>query len=389
VGAHDPFPQVPKNAGDSLHNLQLFTITFDGYVHRDSVERFGDWIVGSSWLDAVGSDFNVHSGTHVAKVHLAETAPRAITDDQIQQFLTSKLNDGTLLPPGASIPGTADVVTEPLYVIYYPANVTISLPSGPGQTYQSCREFGGYHEYFHYTPAAGAGGLAANVAYAVLPTCGSQGGMSELDGVTVSSSHEIIEAATDPYPWNGQGADTSGYALQDYSSPWTFIPGEVGDLCVAHNIQDPSGFLVQQSWSNTAAAAVPGRSPCVPDDGTPFFSVSTDLLETQVARAGQTVTYAVHAWSDRPTAGKWYVGLQMYQGSFQPAYELTTEDGQTVTDQTNPRAAYVQMGNGDVATLTVTVPAGTTQQNYSVMEIISMDAQSYSYNYWPIGVFVQ
>ena len=158
--------------------------------------------------------------------------------------------------------------------------------------------------------------------------------MSELQEITVAASHEFIEAATDPLPWNGLTAsDTSSYTIEDYSSPWTMLPGEVGDHCVQEMYTESSGYMVQRVWSNTAAAASPGLDPCVPEAQGTFFNVSTDLQTTQFVPKGQSVTYQVHAWSNAPTA-KWYVSPALYQATFQPTWTLVTADGQSVNNNT-------------------------------------------------------
>lgn len=387
VAPHDPFPQVPNVSGTpTLHHVQLVTVTYNGYAHQSEVEAFGDWIVGSSWLTTVGADYDIHTGTHVAKARLTDTPPTSITDAQIQSLISAKIADGTLPAPGATLPNSTDTLTEPLYTIYFPGTTTISL-----QGSNSCQAFGGYHNFMTYTPS---GGTATKVSYAVLPTCpAGWSGASEIDGVTVAMSHELIEAASDPFPYTGGATDTSSYVIEDYNNPWSFIPGEIGDLCVGDEYTDSaSGYRVQRVWSNTAAAATPGQSPCIPAGTDPYFNVSTDLVTSQVAAAGATVTYHVRAWSSGPVnGGKWGVAVYPYQASFNPHYTLTTADGQSVTDA-NPQG-YVTMGNGDTATFTVTIPAGTTNQScggycYSSMMLASSMTGA-SFNMWPTAVFVQ
>jgi hypothetical protein len=220
---HSPFPIVPNvSNGPTLNRTQLVVITFDGYAYRSDMESFADWLVGSSWLTAVGADYGVGAGEVYQKVHLSTPAPSTISDSQIQSDLAAMIDDGTLpFPAGATpLPGTLSIpltdagtvddagspdldagslddagipdvdagtvddagipvvdagspqtdagepLTEPLYTIYYPESTTIKLD----QNDVSCSSFGGYHSYFTYR--------GVKVSYAVLPTCDS-GGFTE------------------------------------------------------------------------------------------------------------------------------------------------------------------------------------------------------------------
>ncbi|MBS2030993.1 MAG: hypothetical protein JST54_24035 [Deltaproteobacteria bacterium] len=385
VASHAAYPQVPNNSGTpTLGALQLSTITFNGYDHQSDAEAFGDWVVGSSWLTTVGADYQVGAGTHIAKVHLTDTAPTSISDNQIQAYLKGKLDDGTLLAPGATIPGTSTTVTEPLYAIFYPSSTTISLGQGGGT---SCQDFGGYHSYFTYTPA---GGTAVNVSYAVLPTCTqTPPGMSVKDYLTVAASHEYMEAATDPFPTTGFGTDTSSYAIEDYSSAWSFVPGEVGDLCIGSMMHDSSGFMVQRIWSNSAAARseTTGESPCIPSPSYAFFGVSVDHNNIVSTKAGQTVTYNLSAFTQRAVSQRFMVMVYPVQASFNATWKLTTSDGQTLT-QSSGFNGSVNMNNGDTATLVINVPSGASSQDYAMFQVMAFANGTSDYSFWPLGLFV-
>jgi hypothetical protein len=370
---------VPSNGGPTLHHVQLVTITYSSYAYQSDVESFGDWVVASSWYTTAGADYGVQAGTHVQKVRLPGTltAPTAIADADIQTFLDSKINDGTLPAPGALVNGV--VLTEPLYAIYYPETTTITLPDGAGGQIQSCQGFGGYHAEFNPTQHAGA------VSYAVLPVCPSQDPNStDLQQLTLAASHELIEAATDPFPYNNPG-----YTLTDSNVPWTFIPGEVGDLCYTTAYVDPSaGWTVQPVWSNSAAtrSASTGESPCVPwIPNQPFVDVTTDITYTALIQAGGSVTYQLSAFSNQAVAG-WYSGMFQAGGNLTASWSMTA-NGQTVTQSSsNP---YIQVNNGDTGTITVTAPAGAQANDYALFYLISSNSSTSSFTFWPIVVYVQ
>ena len=101
------------------------------------------------------------------------------------------------------------------------------------------------------------------VQYALVPRCGTE------EITTVATSHELIEASTDPHVGSG-----TAYYMQDQL--WSLEGGEVGDLCVTEDNSDEyqeSGFSVQRSWSNIAAKA--SHDPCVPAPaGDIYFNVA-------------------------------------------------------------------------------------------------------------------
>jgi hypothetical protein len=118
-----------------------------------------------------------------------------------------------------------------------------------------------------------------NVIYAVMPRCGGGQGMSALDELTFSMSHELIEASTDP-----MDVTSPAYAMPDQDHlAWMLMPlSEVGDMCSYRwaPLLRPAdvGYAVQRTWSNVAAKA--GHDPCVPSvAGQPYFNAAPVLNE--------------------------------------------------------------------------------------------------------------
>jgi hypothetical protein len=67
------------------------------------------------------------------------------------------------------------------------------------------------------------------------PGCsGCLGGLTVLNALTATSSHELCEAITDPVPGTGWYDDTQG---------------EIGDIC-AWQFKQVDGYTVQLEWSN-------------------------------------------------------------------------------------------------------------------------------------------
>jgi len=339
---HAALPQVPDNGGRRLAHVQLVTATFPGYPYEAEVQAFGDWIVGSSWLQTVGADYGVGTGTHVKKVVLAEAAPVQITDDEIQAWIAQRIQDGTLPAPPA-------LDNDYLYALYYPEGSTIDLGGGV----LSCVGFGGYHNSID-TPSL-------RVSYAVLPACTQV--PDELANIEISSSHELIEAATDAAPLTG----TAGFQINDPGNPWTYVGGEVGDLCVGLSVVD-SGFTVTRSWSNTAANL--GVDPCVPVSG-PYFNMSPSPSDPLTVPAGTPAKFTLTGWSSAPVPD-WYIVAQQIFGDFTP---------QVSFDSTS-------LNNGQTTTATIDVPAGTPSGSYAAIELVSAQSQD-TYTSVAVVVIVQ
>ena len=54
---HTAYPQLPNHGGPTLPHPQLVTITFANDARASTLESFAQWIVGSRWLAAVGSEY--------------------------------------------------------------------------------------------------------------------------------------------------------------------------------------------------------------------------------------------------------------------------------------------------------------------------------------------
>jgi hypothetical protein len=95
---------------------------------------------------------------------------------------------------------------------------------------RSCQAFCGYHDTF---------GNGTYYAVMPFPNCaGCLGGLTNLDALTSTSSHELCEAITDPVPGQGWYDDTHG---------------EIGDIC-AWQTKKLGNYTVQLEWSNKDAS---------------------------------------------------------------------------------------------------------------------------------------
>lgn len=252
-------PQAVNGGGPTVTSPSFQAVTFANYdqtgVVDDFVSRVG---LTSYWVHAVG-EYGIGLARAATPVHLADDGPENIDDAQIQTWLASELAAGAPFEPPSS--GT-------IYVIFYPFSSSVTFD---GQ--ESCFTMGAYHS------SIVVGGV--NVAYAVIPECATATATTE-QTTTSAASHEMIEAATDPFALVG----TPAYAGVDASHAYLPVVvggGELADLCAqwpaSFFVPDDLPYTVQRTWSN--AAVVAGRDPCQPElDGETFFNAVPTMTDT-------------------------------------------------------------------------------------------------------------
>ncbi|MFO0728961.1 MAG: hypothetical protein U1E65_34595 [Myxococcota bacterium] len=303
---HAPLPVVPQNGGPLLHHPALVTVTLPGYSRTAEVTAYDQFIVGSRWLITVGPEYGIGAGRHVGSSVLQWMPGPQVSDTEIQTRLLDAVASGAL----PSAPATAEPF---LYVLFFPLGTTIELMGS-----LSCAAFGGYHNEAH---APGR-----DLVYAVIPDCG--GDLGE------AISHELFEAATDPFPFTQPSFQYNPMPPDG----WSFLGSELADACTGSSFLE-SNFVVQRAWSN--AAARQGHDPCVPASGLPYFSVSEPVNRHTVA-PGRSLTITLTGWSTAPVPD-WPVLTTTAQGDFDASPSLRT----------------MTTNNGRNVALTVSVPAGT------------------------------
>lgn len=229
-------PSPPKNAhlayagGALIQNASVYTIFWgsgwsgkaDMQTLMGEINQFFTDILVSPLIDQL-SEYNVAGQYTIGHGNLAGTtvitagAPASggtIDDAAIQKTLQGWVN-------GNQVPA---VTPNMLYFIYFDQGVTVTMEGG-----SSCSDFCGYHD-----------AISNNIYYAVMPypSCdGCIAGLSTIDAITGTSSHELCEAITDPVPPNGWYDQTNNM--------------EIGDIC-AWTFKTVAGHNVQLEWSNQA-----------------------------------------------------------------------------------------------------------------------------------------
>ncbi|MHB8719145.1 MAG: PLL family lectin [Candidatus Dormibacteria bacterium] len=201
-----------------------------------------------------GTNQTIGRGSFLSQVQISPSAADApstangmtVTDTQIQRELKLQIASTTLPAPGPNV----------LYAIHFPLGVTISMADGSGATVYSGVGFCAYHgttsapeAYYSVLPDFDTGGMTQ---------CGTG---TEFQRLTTISSHELVEAITDPEVGNAAAlAPPLGWYDQANNQ-------EAADLCESLNDQasmvggDGHTYSVQVAWSNLQNACVDRPAP--------------------------------------------------------------------------------------------------------------------------------
>jgi hypothetical protein len=252
--AHPAAPVVMNAGGMAMATVNVVPIFFTGDDdYRVETVKFLNQLATSDYWPATTHEYGVGPMTILPTVITTDAPPT--TDSGLQTWVQT-MADGT----HAGWPA-ADAST--IFAVFLPNGAVVSEG---GST--SCVDYGAYHN-----EGMTAGGQA--VIYALMPRCG---GASVLDSLTVATSHELVEAATDPLPFSA----AAFASLDDDHFVWNQIPGaELGDMCEyvgGASARIVGLYEVQRTWSNASAAA--GHDPCVPARTTPYLGVAPVLDDT-------------------------------------------------------------------------------------------------------------
>jgi hypothetical protein len=212
--------------GPLLTAIEVFTVFWGAAWQQGNpktmvskINQFFDFILTSALIDQL-SEYSVPGKTigHGRRTGTTTvTTPKlgpSISDTAIQHMLQQEISTNAAIP---------HPTRNSLYFIYLPPGVRAVLGGSA-----SCQAFCGYHN-----------DISGQIFYAVMPYAGCAGclgGLSTLDALTSTSSHELCESITDPIPGQGWYDD---------------VHGEIGDIC-AWKTKKLGGYTVQLEWSNKA-----------------------------------------------------------------------------------------------------------------------------------------
>jgi hypothetical protein len=295
VPAHPALPQVVNVGGPVLAQPKVQPIVYASDPHAAEIEAFLAELGKTSYWSDTTSEYGVGPLTVLPTLKRPEAAPASLADGDLQTALDD--NTGGVDPawgaPDASV----------IYLFIMPAGTVVDAGGA------CCTDYDGYHDETTLGSTA--------VSYAVVCSChGFDGpGVDDIQQITVATSHELIEAATDPFVQS----NPAFYQTDDANPAWTLSTGgEVADMCelddASFTIPAGSHYMVQKSWSNAAARA--GRWPCLPATTSAPYFAATPVLKDEITVSGwsgnlmggvvpngQSRVFDVALWAEGPLAG--------------------------------------------------------------------------------------
>ena len=223
-------PQLTYRSGPLIPAVEVFTLFWGAAWQQatqsalaTNINQFFDVILTSPLIDQLG-EYSV-PGQKIG--HGKRTGTLTITTPKLKHSVSDTAIQHMLQQEIASNPAVPHPTPNTLYFVYIPPGVRV-VQGGSA----SCQAFCGYHS-----------DISGQIFYAVMPypgCTGCTGGLSTLDALTSTSSHELCEAITDPIPGRGWYDDTNG---------------EIGDIC-ACTTKKIGQYTVQLEWSNKANKCV-------------------------------------------------------------------------------------------------------------------------------------
>jgi hypothetical protein len=215
-------PHLTYRNGPLLTAVEVFTIFWGQAWHQGQpsalatqINQFFDFILTSPLIDQLAeynvAGKNIGHGKHAGTLTITTPNVRhSVSDTAIQHMLQQEISSNPAVPHPT--PNT-------LYFVYLPPGVRV-VQGGSA----SCQAFCGYHN-----------DISGQIFYAAMPYpgCGGcLGGLTAIDALTSTSSHELCEAITDAIPGQGWYDDANG---------------EIGDIC-AWKTKKVGQYTVQLEW---------------------------------------------------------------------------------------------------------------------------------------------
>lgn len=218
-----PAAQLVYNHGPLISQAQVFTIFWGTAWEQGSekslvapINAFFDFILTSTLMDQLAEysvpEYSIGQGKRIGTLTLTQPeVPATVEDSAIQKMIQEQIAAGAVPKSNSNL----------IYFVFLPSGVTVTQGGSA-----SCKVFCGYHD-----------ATSNPIFYAVMPfpdCAGCSSNLSHFDALTVTASHELCEAITDPIP--GQG----WYDNQN---------GEIGDIC-PWQTKKIGQYTVQKEWSN-------------------------------------------------------------------------------------------------------------------------------------------
>ncbi len=310
---------LDNNGGRVLANPEIHNVYIDSSWDSDNpgattsdIDGFTTSLVNSIYFTSASeSKYGVGAASFTGSTETSFTSnilcPSPIIAGITDFFAISAWMQCMTRPSPIPFTGTLTGIPAPdnntVYAVYIPSATQIN-----DAVISSCGGFSAYHFFgitpvwqIVFTPLPVPALVPQGFAYTVVPMdCAAQvpdkrgpkgSLLSLLDGVSVSASHELIEASTDPVITEAWIDNSLGEFSEDI-----LMGGEAADICEVKDVlpvQLPSGPLVSAYWSNAANACVPDTTP----------PVTTALLSPMPNAAGWNNTDVTVTFNSTDNAG--------------------------------------------------------------------------------------
>ena len=354
--AFAPFmAQVVNNGGTVIPNPQISTVSWTNVDTQTATwEAFDDAIGTTSYWTTVTSEYGIGPGSAGSHVELT-TSPSFSTMIDIENFVGA--NAGSTWPPST-------ITSDTLYVIYLPPGQSITI-EGIGDACSNGVE--GYHD--QTTTSVGA-----TVIFGVVFQCNFE----RTSDITLSASHEIVEATTDPIGNNTYyGFNDAQYLAWDIFQQQQ---DELADMCefyIDDGLTEPTtGQAVQRIWSNMGAAA--GSYPCVPAETGPYFNVTPlmqDTVDINVSAFGGPSNYPGLGYYI-PIGMTKVIPIGFYSDSAAPPWNIVIHGGNPLVGTTANVDATVDVASGQNGTISyITVKVNGQDSSNTDSNLITVESQ--------------
>jgi MYXO-CTERM domain-containing protein len=237
--AFDPEPNAAHltyQGGPMIQHVKVFLIFYSpGYQYKTQLVNFYTTIVQSAHVDMLQeydvTAYKVRRGSYLGLFEDSNANPTSVKSINPQSYLNGLLTNNKVPKPD----------DDTLYMMYFPSNIDPTLSGS-----HSCVAGGGfcaYHSSFSFNGQNAYYGVMPDTPTRCTPGCGPSG----FAGLTDVSSHELIEAMTDP------DVGQNNVAWYDNAN------GEIGDICATGGTSEygtVDGFTVQKEWSNSLNACI-------------------------------------------------------------------------------------------------------------------------------------
>jgi hypothetical protein len=268
--------KLAYSQGPLMQHVKVVDVFWSpGYKYKTMLESFYKSILQSAYFDWLieynTTSYKIGRGTFVTSFEDVNPAPAVTATVKTvnpETYLKSLLATPGKLPPPDD---------DTIYIMYFPDRIDPS----DGQGSSCVQPMGDYCAYH----ASYTDGTGQNVRYAVMPdmdAAGCSGGCGPVGFISVTdvSSHELIEAVTDP---------DNGTGWADPNPSQSLNCGEIGDICATGGTMEVGvvgGFSVQKEWSNKLNA-------CIVTDPSVMISDFTVAAEPLMVPAGGMATGSI------------------------------------------------------------------------------------------------